>query len=113
MNSRRCAATGAIILAMSSGCCGSASAQQHAMWALCANDRMAPHQRIAGCTLVIDARMDNESKLAVAHNNRGFAYLETENNDKALADFSARGWLQLHAKSVLILDRDRLARRAR
>ena len=36
-----------------------------------------------------------------------------ETVNKALADFSARGWLQLHAKSVLILDRDRLARRAR
>jgi CRP/FNR family transcriptional regulator, cyclic AMP receptor protein len=35
-----------------------------------------------------------------------------ETVNKALADFSARGWLQLHAKSVLILDRDRLARRA-
>jgi CRP/FNR family transcriptional regulator len=36
-----------------------------------------------------------------------------ETVNKALADFSARGWLQLQAKSVLILDRDRLARRAR
>jgi CRP/FNR family transcriptional regulator, cyclic AMP receptor protein len=36
-----------------------------------------------------------------------------ETVNKALADFSARGWLQLHAKSVLILDPDRLARRAR
>jgi CRP/FNR family transcriptional regulator, cyclic AMP receptor protein len=36
-----------------------------------------------------------------------------ETVNKALADFSARGWLQLHAKSVLILDRERLARRAR
>jgi CRP/FNR family transcriptional regulator, cyclic AMP receptor protein len=35
-----------------------------------------------------------------------------ETVNKALADFSARGWLQLHAKSVLILDRERLARRA-
>jgi CRP/FNR family cyclic AMP-dependent transcriptional regulator len=35
-----------------------------------------------------------------------------ETVNKALADFSARGWLQLHAKSVLILDRERLAKRA-
>ena len=35
-----------------------------------------------------------------------------ETVNKALADFSTRGWLQLHAKSVLIRDRDRLARRA-
>jgi CRP/FNR family cyclic AMP-dependent transcriptional regulator len=36
-----------------------------------------------------------------------------ETVNKALADFAARGWLQLSAKSVLILDRERLARRAR
>jgi CRP/FNR family cyclic AMP-dependent transcriptional regulator len=36
-----------------------------------------------------------------------------ETVNKALADFAARGWLQLSAKSVLILDADRLAKRAR
>ena len=33
-----------------------------------------------------------------------------ETVNKALADFAARGWLQLSAKSVLILDRERLAK---
>jgi CRP/FNR family transcriptional regulator len=32
--------------------------------------------------------------------------------NKALADFAARGWLSLSAKSVLIIDADRLAKRA-
>ena len=36
-----------------------------------------------------------------------------ETVNKALADFAARGWLQLSAKSVLILDRERLSKRAR
>jgi hypothetical protein len=36
-----------------------------------------------------------------------------ETVNKALADFAARARLQLHARSVLILDRERLARRAR
>ncbi len=36
-----------------------------------------------------------------------------ETVNKALADFATRGWLQLSAKSVLILDRERLAKRAR
>jgi CRP/FNR family transcriptional regulator, cyclic AMP receptor protein len=35
-----------------------------------------------------------------------------ETVNKALADFAARGWLQLSAKSVLILDSERLAKRA-
>jgi CRP/FNR family transcriptional regulator, cyclic AMP receptor protein len=36
-----------------------------------------------------------------------------ETVNKALADFATRGWLQLSAKSVLLLDPDRLRRRAR
>ena len=36
-----------------------------------------------------------------------------ETVNKALADFAARGWLTLSAKSVLIIDPDRLAKRAR
>lgn len=36
-----------------------------------------------------------------------------ETVNKALADFAARGWLQLSAKTVLILDKERLAKRAR
>ena len=36
-----------------------------------------------------------------------------ETVNKALADFAARGWLQISARSVLILDTDRLRKRAR
>ncbi|MGB3184829.1 MAG: helix-turn-helix domain-containing protein, partial [Ornithinimicrobium sp.] len=36
-----------------------------------------------------------------------------ETVNKALADFAARGWLTLGAKSVTLLDTDRLIRRAR
>jgi len=36
-----------------------------------------------------------------------------ETVNKALADFAHRGWIRLEGKTVLILDRDRLARRAR
>ena len=36
-----------------------------------------------------------------------------ETVNKALADFAARGWLQISARSVLILDTERLRRRAR
>jgi CRP/FNR family transcriptional regulator, cyclic AMP receptor protein len=36
-----------------------------------------------------------------------------ETVNKALADFVARGWLQLSAKSVLLVDPDRLRKRAR
>ncbi len=36
-----------------------------------------------------------------------------ETVNKALADFAGRGWLRLEGKSVVLLDEDRLARRAR
>ncbi len=36
-----------------------------------------------------------------------------ETVNKALADFAGRGWLRLEGKSVLLLDEQRLARRAR
>ena len=36
-----------------------------------------------------------------------------ETVNKALADFAARGWVQLAAKSVLVIDIDRLRKRAR
>ncbi len=36
-----------------------------------------------------------------------------ETVNKALADFAARGWLQISARSVLILDQERLRKRAR
>ena len=36
-----------------------------------------------------------------------------ETVNKALADFATRGWIQLSAKSVLLIDPDRLKRRAR
>ena len=36
-----------------------------------------------------------------------------ETVNKALADFAHRGWVRLEGKTVVLLDRDRLARRAR
>ena len=36
-----------------------------------------------------------------------------ETVNKALADFAARGWIQLAAKSVLVVEPDRLRKRAR
>jgi CRP-like cAMP-binding protein len=42
-----------------------------------------------------------------------FVGASRETVNKALADFAHRGWLRLEGKSVLILDAERLARRAR
>ncbi|HVX46532.1 MAG TPA: Crp/Fnr family transcriptional regulator [Mycobacteriales bacterium] len=42
-----------------------------------------------------------------------FVGASRETVNKALADFAGRGWLRLEGKSVVILDRERLTRRAR
>ena len=42
-----------------------------------------------------------------------FVGASRETVNKALADFAHRGWVRLEGKSVVILDRERLARRAR
>jgi CRP-like cAMP-binding protein len=36
-----------------------------------------------------------------------------ETVNKALSDFATRGWLRLEGRTVLLLDKERLARRAR
>jgi CRP-like cAMP-binding protein len=36
-----------------------------------------------------------------------------ETVNKALSEFASRGWLQLEGRTVLLIDRDRLVRRAR
>jgi CRP/FNR family cyclic AMP-dependent transcriptional regulator len=36
-----------------------------------------------------------------------------ETVNKSLADFATRGWLRLDSRAVILLDRERLARRAR
>ena len=36
-----------------------------------------------------------------------------ETVNKALADFASRGWIRLESRSVVLLDIDRLQRRAR
>jgi CRP-like cAMP-binding protein len=36
-----------------------------------------------------------------------------ETVNKSLADFATRGWLRLDSRAVVLLDRERLSRRAR
>ncbi|MDQ3716818.1 MAG: Crp/Fnr family transcriptional regulator [Actinomycetota bacterium] len=61
---------------------------------------------------------DDSGKLRVTHDltQEELAQLvgaSRETVNKALADFAHRGWLRLEGKAVLVLDEDRLRRRAR
>ena len=76
--------------------------------------------RVAKALLDLAARFGRpvEDGVLVAHDltQEELAQLvgaSRETVNKALADFATRGWLRLEARSVLLLDVDRLKRRAR
>jgi hypothetical protein len=76
MHSRERAIASAIILALTFSCPSSTRAQPPAAWSLCSNDGISSQQRINGCTLVIQAGTESQTRLATAYNNRGFALLD-------------------------------------
>src|SRR5262245_24279781 len=63
-----------------------ASAQSPGPLADCAYG--APDEKIAACTQHIEARKLDTYLIALAHTNRGGAYVEKNEPDKALADFN-------------------------
>jgi CRP/FNR family cyclic AMP-dependent transcriptional regulator len=76
--------------------------------------------RVAKALLDLSARFGRptEAGILVAHDltQEELAQLvgaSRETVNKALADFAGRGWLRLEARAVLLLDVDRLQRRAR
>ncbi|YAL83663.1 Crp/Fnr family transcriptional regulator [Dermacoccaceae bacterium W4C1] len=76
--------------------------------------------RVAKALLDLAARFGrpNAEGLLVAHDltQEELAQLvgaSRETVNKALADFAGRGWLKLEARAVLLLDKERLERRAR
>jgi CRP/FNR family cyclic AMP-dependent transcriptional regulator len=75
--------------------------------------------RVAKALLDLGSRfgVQQENGLQVSHDltQEELAQLvgaSRETVNKALADFAARGWIQLSAKSVLLVDPDRLRKRA-
>ena len=56
-------------------------------WADCTNTDDA-HQRIRGCTAIIDDRASTAQKRGIAHNNRGTAYHMKGDLDRAMEDFN-------------------------
>jgi CRP/FNR family transcriptional regulator, cyclic AMP receptor protein len=76
--------------------------------------------RVAKALLDLAARfgVEQEDGLQVNHDltQEELAQLvgaSRETVNKALADFVARGWIQLHPKSVLLIDTERMRKRAR
>jgi tetratricopeptide (TPR) repeat protein len=82
-----CASLAIILVAAPSG--GTAIAQRAELRAWCAGQfGVALRQRIDACTAVIDSGRFDGKSLSSALSDRGVAYLNVRNNDRALADFN-------------------------
>jgi tetratricopeptide (TPR) repeat protein len=85
----RLIATGAVfVAALFSGATNGAELPQN--WTLCVNKNaiFSPDLAISGCTALIQSGRESERNLAMAFNNRGTAYSEKEDFDRAIADYN-------------------------
>jgi len=67
-----------------------AQAQLSPDWTRCVNEgkQFSPDAAISGCTAVNNSGKGGGRNLAVAYNNRGIAYRDKGDLDRALVDFS-------------------------
>ena len=61
-------------------------------------DRTSPEPQIAGCTALIDSGEETALVMAIAHNNRGNAYLAKGEHDRAIRDYNEA--IRLDPKNV-------------
>src|SRR5262249_18402364 len=83
--------SGYLLVAAGAICCATlcAQAQQSQGWTSCVNKEKAPPDaQIDGCTGVIQSGKESQSSLATAFNNRGNAYRDKGDNDRAIADYT-------------------------
>jgi len=50
-------------------------------------DRTSPESQITGCTAIIESDADNPKVLAIAHNNRGNAFIRKRQYEQAIKDY--------------------------
>jgi tetratricopeptide (TPR) repeat protein len=65
-----------------------ARAQQSPDWTACFASQQDPDAGVRGCTAIITAGRERGRNLAIAYNNRGDAYWEKNDLDRALADYN-------------------------
>src|ERR1700754_113573 len=54
----------------------------------CKAPNVTPDARVTGCTTMIEAKQETGRSLAVAYCNRGFAFTEQRDFDRAMADLN-------------------------
>ncbi len=96
---RRITAIYALALALSLGVVGmdSAFAQSQREIDLCFKGEPGPDRVIEGCTAVIEARRSSAKNRSAALNNRGLAYREKNQTDRAIEDYTESIRLDEHA----------------
>jgi tetratricopeptide (TPR) repeat protein len=77
----------------------SAGAQQSRDWKWCSSDD-DPDLSIRGCTALIKSGRESRSSLALDYYNRGNSYLQKEDNDDAIADYTEV--IRLDPKNVCV-----------
>jgi lipoprotein NlpI len=88
MSIKACVFAGAIALMAVTGFAGSAAAQQSQAWTWCENkEKASPDIQIGGCTTVIQSGKESKKNLATAFNNRGNAYDDKKQYDRAIQDY--------------------------
>src|SRR4029077_681338 len=70
-------------------CAAPAGAQESKDWTWCVNKGKAYSfdQAVKGCTNVIQSGQEDRRNMAIAFNNRGIAYYDNDQYDKAISDF--------------------------
>src|SRR5262244_419059 len=57
-------------------------------WKWCVNEaKESPDLQISGCTTIIRSGRESNKNLAIAFNNRGNAYYDKKEHDRAIADY--------------------------
>src|ERR1700683_3224373 len=80
--------TAAVIVAVSIAAAGTAAAQSRDdNWARCKDFRSNPDPGIEACTAIIQAGQETAQDLAAAFTNRGTAYNDKREYDRAIQDY--------------------------
>jgi len=79
----------AVVVSLCLAFAGNALAQsEDANWKICGNDSANPDLRIAACTAIVQSGQETAENAAIAYYDRGNAYDDKDQLDRAIADYS-------------------------
>jgi len=79
----------AVVVSFGLAVAGNALAQSDdENWKICGNDASAPDLKIAACTAIVQSGQETAENAAIAYYDRGTAYDDKDQLDRAIADYS-------------------------